>query len=416
MFFIDDPEYTKHGYYLVDGIKTFSKFEAWQLSNNNTDNIEFIFNDDLFSTYDWSKEPEEDIYELYRRRAYQLRKDYDYIVLLYSGGIDSQAMLETFLENNLKIDEICSFANNDVQDKTVKFNQEIFGAAVPFVNTLDLKKLGTKFRLVNIGKIVTEQMSDEYHLENFKHYSISTPLWRTAVTNHILKSNIADHRKLTEQGKSVCYLWGHEKPSIRIKDQHYCVAFADNFAFGLGAKQYNNRQILKNNFDNFYDEAFYICRESPEISIKQAHMLADLMLATAPNDTSIKPIWEIPIFGPWVLYSVGDTRMNSKWLSKPAIDKCLYPRAIMDKFGDDKLYRGSTLFSKKDNWFYNSNHENQKTVNETVLQLIKDNPGLYSWRPKSLADIDGESFAFSTKPIYSQYYPIRKIPSADDVL
>ena len=98
MFFIDDPEYTKHGYYLVDGIKTFSKFEAWQLSNNNTDNIKFIFNDDLFSTYDWSKEPEEDIYELYRRRAYQLRKDYDYIVLLYSGGIESQVMLETFLE------------------------------------------------------------------------------------------------------------------------------------------------------------------------------------------------------------------------------------------------------------------------------------------------------------------------------
>jgi 7-cyano-7-deazaguanine synthase in queuosine biosynthesis len=90
-------------------------------------------------------------------------------VLLFSGGIDSQVMLETFLENNLRIDEICSFANNDVQDKNVKFNQEIFNAAVPFINTLDLNKLGTKYRLVNIGKIVTEQMSDEYHLENFKH-------------------------------------------------------------------------------------------------------------------------------------------------------------------------------------------------------------------------------------------------------
>ena len=414
MFFIDDPEYTKHGYYLVNGIKTFSKFEAWKLSNNNTDNIEFIFNDDLFSTYDWSKEPEEDIYELYRRRAYQLRKDYDYIVLLYSGGIDSQVMLETFLENNLRIDEICSFANNDVQDKTVKFNQEIFGAAVPFVNTLDLKKLGTKFRLVNIGGMVIEQMSNEYHLENFKHYSINTPLWRTAATNHILKSNIADHRKLTEQGKSVCYLWGHEKPCMRIVDQHYCITIPDGFS-GFGAKQYNNRQILKNNFDNFYDEAFFICRESPEISIKQGHMLANLMASMSPDDTRIKRIWEIPIFGPYVMYKMMD-KVDILWLSKPAIDKCLYPRAIMDKFGDDKLYRGSTLFSKKDNWFYNSNHENQTTVHQTIHQMIVDNPGLYSWRPKSLDDPYGPTFAFSTKPIFSQHYPIRKIPSTDDVL
>lgn len=414
MFFIDDPEYTKHGYYLVNGIKTFSKFEAWQLSGNDTDKIEFIFNDDLFSTYDWSKEPEEDIYELYRRRAYQLRKDYDYIVLLYSGGIDSQVMLETFLENNLKIDEICSLSNNDVQDKTVKFNQEIFNAAIPFVNTLDLKKLGTKFRLVNIGEMVIEQMSNEYHLENFKHYSINTPLWRTAVTNHILKSNILDHRKLAEQGKRVCYLWGHEKPCIRIVDQYYCVTIPDGFS-GFGAKQYNNRQILKNNFNNFYDEAFYICRESPEISIKQGHMLANLMASMSPDDDRLRKIWGIPIFGPFVMYKLVD-RMNSIWLSKPAIDKCLYPRALMDRFGDDKLYRGSTLFSIKDNWFYKSNHENQKTVHQTIHQMIKNNPGLYAFRPKRLDDPDGETFAFGTKPIFSQHYRIRKIPGIDNVL
>jgi hypothetical protein len=137
-------------------------------------------------------------------------------------------------------------------------------------------------------------------------------------------------------------------------------------------------------------------------------MLANLMSAMLPNDTRIKPIWEIPIFGPYVQYQESD-RKNNNWLSKPAIDKCIYPRAIMDRFGDDKLYRGSTLFSKKDNWFYNSNHENQKTVHQTIHQMIKDNQGLYSFRPKSLADVNGETFAFSTKPIYSQYYSIRKI-------
>ena len=32
MFFIDDEEFTRYGYYLINGIKTLSKFEAWQFS------------------------------------------------------------------------------------------------------------------------------------------------------------------------------------------------------------------------------------------------------------------------------------------------------------------------------------------------------------------------------------------------
>ena len=408
MFFIDDPEYTKHGYYLVDGTKTFSKFEAWQLSGHDISKIKFIFNDDVYSTYDWSKEPEEDIYELYRRRAYQLRKDYDYIVLIYSGGIDSHTILETFLDNNLRIDEICTFSNNDVQAKTEKFNQEVYNAAIPFVETLDLKKLGTKFRLVNIGQIIIDQLSDTYHFENFEHYSLSTPFWRTAVGNQVLKGKIDEHRKLVEAGKRVCYLWGHEKPSIRIVNREYCLTVPDTFSGGFGAKQYNNRHQLKNSFDNFYDEAFYICREFPEISIKQGHLLAKYMLSISDNDSSIKKLTEIPIFGPYVQYNDNGV-INSSWLSKSAVDKCIYPKALMSRFGDDKLSTGSTIFSKKDNWFYNSNHENSTKFKQKIDQLIKNNYGLYRYRPKNLNNLEGEKFVFSTRVILSQHYSIRKL-------
>lgn len=411
MFFINDPEYTKHGYYLVNGIKTFSKFEAWQLSGHDTSKIEFIFNDDVYNTYDWSKEPEEDIYELYKRRAIQLRKKYDYIVLIYSGGIDSHTILETFLENDLRIDEICTFSNNDVQAKTEKFNQEVYNAAIPFVETLDLNKLGTKFRLINIGQLVIDQLSDTYHFENFEHYSLSTPFWRTAVSNQVLKAKVDDHRKLVEAGKSVCYLWGHEKPTIKISNQNYCITIADGFSGNFGAKQYNNREVLKNTFHNFYDEAFYICREFPEISIKQGHMLANFMSNISKDDNSIKKIWEIPIFGPWVQYNDGGDWKDSLWLSKPAVDKCIYPRALMARFGDDKLYTGSMLFSKKDNWFYNSNHENNTRYNQKIGQLIKNNQGLYTFRPKSRHNMDGDTFVYGTAPILSQHYPIKPIDS-----
>ena len=410
MFFINDPEYTKHGYYLVNGIKTFSKFEAWQLSGHDITKIKFIFNDDKFNNIDTTKEPETDIYELYKRRATQLRNDYDYIVLIYSGGIDSHTILETFLENNIHLNEICTFSNNDVESKTSKFNQEVYNAVVPFVETLDLKKLGTKFRFINVGQMIIDQMSDPFHFENFEYYNNVLTAWRTAVNSRVLKSNIPEHRKLTEEGKSVCYIWGYDKPTVKIVDQEYCLLIPDAFSGGMGAKQYINNHLSNNEFNNFYDEAFYICREFPEIPIKQGHMLANLMLTIDRNESRVKNVWEIPIFGPYVQYKDG-TGFTSLWLSKPAVDKCIYPRALMSRFGDDKLYTGSTIFSKKDDWFYKSNHENNIRFNQKMNQLIKDNPGLFFMRPKSLSNIDGDKFAFAVQPIHSQPYSLKLVSS-----
>ena len=408
MFFIDNPEYTKHGYYLVNGIKTFSKFEAWQLSNQDLSKIKFIFNEDKFNNIDTPKESETYIYELYKQRAIQLRKDYDYIVLIYSGGIDSHTILETFLENDIHLNEICTFSNNDVESKTSKFNQEVYNAVVPFVETLDLKKLGTKFRFINVGQMIIDQMSDPFHFENFEYYNNVLTAWRTAVNSRVLKSNIPEHRKLTEEGKSVCYIWGYDKPTVKIVDQEYCLLIPDAFSGGTGAKQYINNHLSNDEFNNFYDEAFYICREFPEIPIKQGHMLANLMLTMDSNDSRVKNLWEIPIFGPYVQYK-GGTGFTSLWLSKPAVDKCIYPRALMGRFGDDKLYTGSTIFSKKDDWFYKSNHENNTRFNQKMNQLIKDNNGLFFWRPKSLSNIGGDKFAFAVQPIYSQPYSLKLI-------
>jgi hypothetical protein len=43
---------------------------------------------------------------LYSTRAQQLRDQYDYLILAYSGGADSDQMLRSFLLNNIHIDEV----------------------------------------------------------------------------------------------------------------------------------------------------------------------------------------------------------------------------------------------------------------------------------------------------------------------
>lgn len=406
MFFIEDPEYTKHGYYLVDNtIKTFSKFEAWKLSGNDHAKIQFIFNDDVFGTIDTTIEPEENIYELYRQRAQQLRKDYDYIVLIYSGGIDSHTILETFLDNNIHLNEICTFSNNDVEAKTSKFNQEVYNSVVPFIETLDLKKLGTKFRFLNVGQMILNQMADQFHFENFEYYNNVLTAWRTAVNSQVLKSKIDEHRKLTEDGKTVCYIWGYDKPKIEIKNQQYCLTITDAFSGGMGAKHYINHHLTGNQCSNFYDEAFYICRESPKIPIKQGHMLAKLMSTMSKTDPRIKKVDEIPIFGPYVKFNCDDPKAVL-WLSKPAVDRCIYPNALMSRFGDDKLYTGSTIFSKKDDWFYKSDHDNNTRFHQKMGQIISTNKEMFFWRPRSKANPENGQFVFAVRPIHSKLYPL----------
>ena len=380
MFFEDKEEFTKYGYYLVHGIKTLSKFEAWKLAGGDMDYVRFIFNDDVFEKEDWTEEPTEDIYELYAQRAIQVRKDYDYLVLMYSGGIDSHVMLKTFLENNIQIDEICTFSNSDVEEKTGKLNQEVFNKAIPFVQTLDLKKLGTKFRHIDIGKLVIDQWSDEFYFENFHHFTHG-PQWHV-IRSHKFKENIKDHMDLNLKGKRVCYIWGHDKPNVFLRNNQYCYKVIDT-CVDFGARQYVNQMMLKEKFLNFYDEAFYISREFPKIIIKQCHLLINEMKKIPKNDTvRLHSVGDLANTGPFVVHhkinNVADPDFtNYKFLTRNEITKIIYPNEMVGTFGDDKV-KGSMLFSKKDRWFTESNHINQLKWKDKIHSLVSENEKYYS--------------------------------------
>jgi len=68
--------------------------------------IHWDFNKKVFSLYDWTKEPVEDVNYFYDKRVKELRQQYDYIIFFYSGGYDSHNILKTFIDNNIHIDEI----------------------------------------------------------------------------------------------------------------------------------------------------------------------------------------------------------------------------------------------------------------------------------------------------------------------
>jgi hypothetical protein len=400
MFFSDELEFTKHGFYQVDNIKTLSKFEAYKFAGGNLDKIKFIYNEDVMDHQDWTTEPVDDIYDLYAERARQLRGKYDYLVLLYSGGIDSHTVLESFLNNDIHLDEICTFTNTKIENRSGKFNQEVFNAAIPFVETLDLNKLKTKFRLFDISDLVINQYYDEFHFENHHLYNQGPGnSWSSAVRSHVLKSKIKDHLTLTEQGKTVCYIWGFDKPVLFFEDNKYSIRFVDN-CIDLNMRQFINRKTLVAKFANFYDEPFYTCREMPKISIKQGHLLFKLIKTININDERLRSLDQLPTTGPFVVHHRAS---YYRFLSKKMVDGTIYPRANLFQFGDDKT-SGSIILTKKDDWFNYSNHENQRKWFQNLDNLVKQNQSLYRFKNEKLIGLQG----IPSKPYYIGEYNIFK--------
>ena len=122
----------KFGYYTVGEKKSYSKLEVLEWGEP-----EWHFNDGVFSAIDWTIEPPFDLWELYKQRVKQIREQYDYVVLMYSGGADSHNVLSSFLEADCKIDEIATFWDYEKSgEKDSYLNAEITRVVIPHIKQL----------------------------------------------------------------------------------------------------------------------------------------------------------------------------------------------------------------------------------------------------------------------------------------
>ena len=90
---------------------------------------------------------------------------------------------------------------------------------------------------------------------------------------------------------------------------------------------------------------------------------------------------------------------NYKFLSRNEIAKIIYPNEMVETFGDDKV-KGSMIFSKKDQWFTQSNHSNQQKWEDRIHSLISENKTYYH----NIFDVEHQKyqvrapFAVSSQP------------------
>ena len=140
------------GYWEVNGAYFFDKSECLRYATKHKQKgVRYHFYDSVYKTLSWAQEPATDIQQMYRERAEQLRAKYDYLILSFSGGADSTNILKTFVDNNIKLDEVyCEYPieplerlrhrfSGDRNDSTL-LTYEWFTAAKPALEHLAATK------------------------------------------------------------------------------------------------------------------------------------------------------------------------------------------------------------------------------------------------------------------------------------
>ena len=254
------------GFYQVGDLKTYSKLDAILIQSRTGHVPTWNFNDSVFDCYDWTVEPTESLQELYRQRAQLIRDRYDYVVLFYSGGADSTNILQTFLKNDIKLDEIAQFYSleGDGGNADSNFNAEVTRVAIPWSLRVTEKFTHIKHRVIDQSQLI----EDIYDMPEIRHdflYQQNTCISPNNFSRVYLRRVIKDYKDMIDQGKKLCFVWGAEKPRVQLEHGRYCVKFLDMIDNCVSP------WLQQQRFPGWYDELFYWSPDFVTGLIKQAH-------------------------------------------------------------------------------------------------------------------------------------------------
>ena len=193
-------------HYICNNKKFVSKLEVLREHKKSKQAMQFCV-PEAYENYDFTIPPKETLETLCKQKALDLRANNDKIVIWYSGGCDSHYVLDIFLKNNIKVDEIhmvkSGFSNADY---------EIEKYAIPFV-----KKL-------NIKTVVHEPTLDYYekrYVENEKQLGTANEYWHHFRLNNDFE-NLQHH-----DTEGVAHIFGKEKPTLCFVDGKWYVYMLD---------------------------------------------------------------------------------------------------------------------------------------------------------------------------------------------
>lgn len=332
---------TKLGYYQVNDGQIFAdKIAAMLHASSVNQRIAWHFLDEVFDKVDWTSEPELNLDQFYKIRAQQIRDEFDYVVVLVSGGGDSANVAQSFLKNNIHIDEIIASApmsglslwqDNANDNSAQNTMSETILAQLPLINEIKQLYPNTKITLNDYFKTIIEYKTDEwlYRSGEWIHPSSAARYDFT---------NLTHLRNLAESGKKIGIVYGIDKPNLLIDTEYNIrINFAD-LAVNV------QRPAFDDKYPNVENVLFYWTRDLPLMLVKQAHVLARQIFRK--ENINIKNLMYNINVPPLTAY---DNRMRQSTYER-AIIPCIYPslnRTVFQGHKPIKMFLG-----EHDDWFY----------------------------------------------------------------
>lgn len=377
--------FKKNGYYVVDDKIYNHKVNALEAASREGSHVAWHFNDEVYRSCDWKTPIQTNILELYRLRAQQLRERYDRLVLLFSGGADSTTILKAFLANGIHLDEIIyegPFTHllgrhrvSTDPDPSNLLSEWDFSAR-PMLEFVSKNFPRTKITIIDgVERLDNEDYEDTCTLVLAHNYVI-----------------VKRHRRIEQRlreisdtiTKNFAVLPGVDKPFVTVNHNVMTAYFEDNRCFlkSDDAEGYQ-RQV----------EYFYWSPDFPEISVKQAQLLYQTVLAR-PNVRYL--------FDPAM--TTDQERAGRIWRGtrRDLISEIVYPSWDMNTF---QVFKSDSVV--------NSLHYQWATD--------LDDPAIDSWRSSIAARLgviddrflekkqDGSLITY--RPIYHRHvYPVGMLP------
>ena len=324
------------GYYLCNGVSFASKIDACIYSKVVNKPVEWMFHQDEFATYPWNIEPTETLDELYDKRSRELREQYDYIVLSYSGGADTNNILESFIRQGLHIDEILTNHITDatksmtIIDPNVKDNWNFAAEhelqAIPRLQYINKHLPRTKITVLDVSNTIMDSLK-----------SFDDASWVLGKNDYLSVGQLFRYnyfhfnqmKKQFDKNLKIAIIVGVDKVKTYISENNdFYLYFNDNTASVASVNDFNK------DYTNIKTELFYWSKNTAPLVCKQAHTVKNWLEA----NTGQQEMWKNTSF------------TSSRLYQERILRRLLYPTTW-----DDSWYQADKgtgwWHSEFDNWF-----------------------------------------------------------------
>ena len=393
----------KFGVYKYKDQYYINKYRA--LQDAGTDYVQWVFNDDVFGKYDFTREPSEDMYALYAKRAWQIREKYDKVVIYFSGGIYSTCVLRTFVDNNIPIDAVvvCGAWSGGKYSEINTAEQT--KVAIPYLKMIERE------RNIKLNVHFLDVVDAHRHYNEDWIYSNSYNLVPACIAYNYYDQD-PFLQNIMMQGNA-CTVRGVDKPRVICEDGKWYLAFLDS-TLG-GSSSYSN---FEEKPVYLTDEFFYWTPDLVELVIKQAHVIVSELerrfdrqqcetkfTKTAKFDKIgygklVEPI----VYGKYVKQEIGGERPYFNL--NPPYSSVYNPKSWWFLNAKDEFYKDVSLFAEGINSLSNiidPMHFNKVPSDEKFNAWLKKAPVDKFIVPK----IGSNSPLFGTVGCWSPWYHIK---------